>query len=87
MKMMVEKKANKFVYSEEEIKEAVEFVLKDNPNRKWKNKEEVLEAVENYLAENTVISNLEDLIKTGLVEEVAPNRFAPTKKGLDLMKE
>jgi hypothetical protein len=81
------KKANKFEYSEEEVKEAIDFVIKDNPNRTWKSKKELLEAVDNYLAESTVTFHLEECIKLGLVEEIAPNRFVPTKKGLELAKE
>ena len=87
VEMIQVKKVNKFEYSEEEVKEAIAFVIKDNPNRTWKSKKEILEVVDNYLAENTVTSHLEECIRLGLVEEIAPNRFVPTKKGLELAKE
>jgi len=77
----------KWEYTQDEIEEAIKFVIKDNPKKKWKNLQEVADAADEYLAESTVISNLEELIKDGLVEEIAPNRFVPTKKGLELFQE
>ena len=74
-------------YSDKEIQEAIKFVIRDNPNRLWKDDNELTEAVNNYLIENTVVSNLEELIKDGLVEEIKPNKFVPTKKGLALAKQ
>lgn len=74
-------------YSKKEIEEAIEFVIRDNPGRKWSSNKEFLNAVENYLAEDTVVSNLEQCIKDGLVEEIAPNQFVATKKGLELAKQ
>jgi hypothetical protein len=74
-------------FSQEEIEEGIRFVIRDNPDRKWKDEEEVSEAVYNYLVESIVVSNIEELVKEGLIEEVEPNRFVVTKKGEEIGKQ
>jgi predicted transcriptional regulator len=70
-------------YTDKQVKDAIIFVIKDNPNKLWSD-EELYKAVDNHLLEDTVIENMEKLVKEGLIEEIAPDQFVVTKKGKEL---
>lgn len=75
-----------FEYTDQEIKDAIEFVIRDNEGKSI-SKKKFKELVKTHLMEDTVIKNMEQLQKDGLIEEIAPDQFVVTKKGLELEKE
>lgn len=74
-------------YTDEQVEEAIKFVIKDNPEKEWQDEDELFDAVNNHLLEETVISNIEELIKIGFIKEIAPDSFVPTEKGLKYLEE
>lgn len=75
-----------FEYTDQEIKDAIEFVIRDNQGKSM-NMKEFKKLVETHLMEDTVIKNIEQLKKDGFIEEIAPDQFVVTQKGLELEKE